>query len=113
MAFADRTPLEQFALRYCAPRGIPLTKFLYARVGEPDWTNEDTQAALDWQAWEDGKCPGCGQPAAESMAHEDVSPEYKAEIKRCHACKVVAIDMHEMTKDGGDTAALYSLVRKV
>lgn len=111
MPFADRPAVEQAALRYCAPRGIPLSKFLYARVGEPDWTQEDAQAAFDWQGYEDAKCPGCGQPAIESMAHEDVSPAYEAEVKRCHACEVRRITMEE--SDAGNASTLYATVRKV
>ncbi len=112
MAFADRSLLEQKALRYCGPRGIPLSKFLEQRVGEPDWTDRDAVAALDWQDWDVSLCPGCRQPVDECMAHEDVSPEYRAEVKRCHACRVVAIDMKEAGKDVGPES-LYSFVRKV
>ena len=66
VAWADRSPLEQAALRYCAPRGIPLSVFLEQRTvypGQPHWTEDDTLAALDWQAEQDRRCPDCGEHA--------------------------------------------------
>lgn len=115
MAWADRSEVEQIALRYCAPRGIPLSVFRGRVVcpGDPAWLDGDFVAALEWQAYEDGKCPGCGQPASESMADEDDSPAYEAEALRCHACKVRSITEREASNDGDPGAGLYSIVRKV
>lgn len=39
-------------MAYCGPRGIPLSEFL-------SWDPFDQQAALDWQAHENSKCPDC------------------------------------------------------
>lgn len=39
-------------MAYCAPRGIPLSTFL-------GWPEEDQQAALMWQAYENARCPSC------------------------------------------------------
>jgi hypothetical protein len=111
MAWADRPPLEQVALAYCAPRGIPLSVFLGRTVypGDPAWLEDDTLAALDWDAWERAKCPGCGQPRDESMAHEDDAPAYEVEVLRCHACSAAAA---ESRAAGGDSPGLFPLIRK-
>ncbi len=111
MAWADRPTLDRAALAYCAPRGIPLSVFLGRVVypGDPVWLPDDTLAALDWQEHEATKCPGCGQPRDESMAHEDDSPPYEVTLNRCQACKAAAIEVKAF---GGDTAGLYPLVRK-
>jgi hypothetical protein len=40
---------------------------------------------LAFQAWEDGKCPGCGQPWAET-SDRDAEDTYEATPVRCWAC---------------------------
>lgn len=112
MGWADRPPSEQAALAYCAPQGIPLSVFLGRTVypGDPAWLPDDTLAALDWQAHEATKCPGCGQPRDECMAHEDDAPAYEVEIKRCHACSAAAAEERAL---GGNSTGRYPLVRKV
>lgn len=104
MALADRPVAEQVALAYCAPRGIPLSTF-FTR-----WTEKDRQAAIDWLAAQNDRCPGCGHPVSECMAHVDEAPEYEAEVLRCHACDVRRIAMQEA--DAGNASSLYSTVRK-
>jgi len=114
MAWADRPPLEQVALDYCAPRGIALSVF-FGRVvglGQPQWLEGDWEAALDWQAKENLKCPGCGNPQTECMADEDDAPVYEVEVRRCHACKVKGIEEREIAKLGDPGPGLYSVVRK-
>jgi hypothetical protein len=105
MALEDRPLEEQVALAYCAPRGIPLSTFF------DRWTLNDRMAALDWLADQNGRCPGCGQKVDECMADIEVSPEYVAEAKRCHACEVRRITMEEA--DAGNASTLYATVRKV
>lgn len=57
----DRTPYEEAALSYCAPRGIRLSEFLEV------WSDADQWAALDWQAQQARRCSGCGQSLDETM----------------------------------------------
>lgn len=53
--------------------------------GEPKWTLRDRILALALQLYEDGLCPGCGQPA--SRAHNpDMEGYYVASTTRCWAC---------------------------
>lgn len=104
MTWADRTPLEQAALRFCAPRGIPLSVFLEQRPvypGEPVWLEDDMLAALDWQAHQDQTCDGCGQNIDDTFgpAHEE---KWNAEMSgHCDSCRalrraaLVAVDSDE------------------
>ena len=55
------------------------------RPGEPLWTQEDTDLALALAELEDGRCPGCHHPRAESMDPEHEF-DWVAEPIRCHAC---------------------------
>lgn len=107
MAFADRPPGDQLVIRYCASHGIPLSVFLGR------WTEEDRQVALEWQMHEDGKCLRCGQPTAESMLDIEDAPAYKAELVACHGCLAIAMEENALANEGGDSAGLYSVVRKV
>ncbi len=79
------SPLERTIRNYCAPRGIPRSTFLC-------WRPDDIRAALEWQAEEDGKCPGCGKPRHETFASEELveaglAPDYVAKKYRCRACE--------------------------
>lgn len=103
----DRPLFERAAIRYCVPRGIRLSEFLDV------WSESDQIAALEWQAEQDGKCPGCGEPVAECMAHEDDAPAYEVEVRRCHACQAKGMEERAMARDGDPGAGLYTLVRKV
>lgn len=111
MAWADRPASERAALSYCGPRGIPLSVFLGRIVypGEPLWLEGDALAAVDWDAYEHAKCPGCGQPRDECMAHEDAAPAYEVELLRCHSCSAAAAEGRAV---GGDSSGLYPVVRK-
>lgn len=90
MAWADRSATQQAALEYCAPRGIPLSVFLYARVvypGEPQWTEDDVQAVFDWQAEQANRCE-CGGDLRETMLEENAYG-YKATPLYCHRCRAI------------------------
>jgi len=102
-----RTPFEQAALAYCAPRGIRLSEFLDL------WSPGDQRSALEWQTEQNLKCPGCGQPVTECMVDEDDAPAYEVELRRCHACKAKGIEEREMSRDSDPDPGLYSIVRKV
>lgn len=111
MAWADRPATEQVALAYCAPRGIPLSVFLGRIVypGDPQWLEDDAQAAIDWDTFDRSRCPGCGQPRDECMAHEDEAPVYEVTMARCHACSAASAEGKAFD---GNQAGLYPLVRK-
>lgn len=79
----DRTPYEQVALEYCAPRGIPLSEFLHV------WSDEDRWAALDWQAEQARRCSGCGQSLDETLRPGDFD-KWNAEISgHCDGCRAL------------------------
>jgi hypothetical protein len=92
----DREPLEWAAIEYCAPRGIPLSRFLGALVypGEPEWTDDDRLAALEWQAAQSRRCV-CGENLDESLS-PDNEQAYRAVGVRCHACAAIASAAAEM-----------------
>jgi hypothetical protein len=99
------TPEEQgLALRYCLLRGIAPSVF------RGRWGAEDRQAALDFQRTEEAKCPGCGQPRAESMLDLDDAPAYVAELRTCHACAAVAMEEKAFADANGDTQGVYPFV---
>ena len=93
MAWADRPPLEQAAINYCAPRGIPLSVFLGRVVypGDPQWTDDDRDAAFEWLVEQSKRCSDCGQPLDECTA-KDNSYAYHAEAVRCHACYAINVE---------------------
>jgi len=106
MAWTDRSALEQEALRYCAPKGIPLSVF-FGRVvypGDPQWTDDDALAALDWQADQDSRCPECNQPIDEAMKKSN-SYAYRAESVRCHGCHAIAAEASRLAGNQVSTHA--------
>lgn len=92
---SDRTPLEQAALNYCAPRGIPLSEMLGRTVypGEPRWLPDDLQAALEWQAEQAGKCSGCGQNLDDTTGEVNFD-KWNAEGITCDACRAISRTAH-------------------
>ena len=79
----DRSPYEQAALNYCAPRGIPLSEFLYV------WSDEDRWAALDWQAEQDRRCSGCGQDLEQTLGPGSFD-KWNAEVSgHCDGCRAL------------------------
>lgn len=102
MAWADRSPLEQAALRYCAPLGIPLSVFLGRVVypGSPQWTDDDTLAAFDWQGYQDRLCTGCGQSLDDTVGPDQFDKWNAEEVGACDACR--ALDRTARIKAGND-----------
>lgn len=78
-------------MAYCGPKGIPLSVFL-------SWSEDDQDAALQWQAHESQRCPQCG-------THPDVWREdwnaMAPEPKRCRGCQLVAGKRRELSKVDG------------
>jgi len=95
---ADRSPGEWMAMRYCCPRGIPLTRFTEQRLGPPDWTDKDIEAALEWQIHEDVHCGSCGMPLEESQETGN-SFAYRAEAVACHGCRAVQREARKLGDD--------------
>lgn len=96
---SDLSPADRVALDYCAPKGIPLSIFL-GRVqgfGEPLWLEDDTRKAVAWQAEQNARCSGCGQPRSECMSED--APDYEAEMWRCFACEVRDAKMVEVQRE--------------
>lgn len=58
---------------------------------DEDFTEDDMQAALEWQV-EDALTCSCGQPIDESTA-VGADDDYEAELLVCHAC--AAMDRKE------------------
>lgn len=54
---------------------------------DPDWSDDDLEAALAFVDDEADRCPGCGHHRDESMAH-GMDQAYDAEPIVCHACAV-------------------------
>ncbi|MFF1483147.1 hypothetical protein ACIGZH_01610 [Streptomyces sp. NPDC058319] len=51
--------------------------------GEPEWTQEDTLLAIEWQRLKDETC-SCGHLLSESL---DEANEYEAKRITCFACQ--------------------------
>jgi hypothetical protein len=80
---AERSPYEQAALDYCAPRGIRLSEFLEV------WSEGDQWAALEWQADQAQKCSGCGHRLNETMG-PGTEDKWNAEVSgHCDACRAL------------------------
>jgi len=106
---------ERLGLSYCAPRGIPLSVF-FGRVvglGDPQWTQLDTQAAVLWEIEQKSHCSGCGRPRNECHVPEDEAPDYEVILTRCRACEARDAKLKEMQEDGGSNSGLYLSVVKV
>jgi hypothetical protein len=85
-------------MRYCCPRGIPLTRFTEQRLGPPDWTVRDINAALEWQIHEDAHCGNCGMPLEESQ-QADNTFAYRSEAVACHGCRAVQREARKLEAD--------------
>lgn len=67
---------------------------------------------MEWQAWRDNQCSGCGQPRDESFAKEH-SFSYEVEPLRCHACAARERRAHvdnENRSPGNETYGTYYAV---
>lgn len=85
----------------------------WPEAGEPLFTPEDREAALEWMYEQSLKCPGCGNPRDESMDREAQSGVYEAHVLRCHACAERERKAKEFTHGGNyDPAGLFYTIRK-
>jgi hypothetical protein len=54
-------------------------------VSEPDWTDDDLDAALSWQTEDDMRCTGCGHPVDETYDDEQAAA-WVTEQVICWSC---------------------------
>ena len=72
------SPTERLIRDYCCPRGIRRSDFLA-------WPDEDQEAALEWQTYQNQLCTGCGRERSESFDPE-MDDRYDVEVVVCHSC---------------------------
>jgi hypothetical protein len=71
-------------------------------VREPEWGEVDRAAAIELAAYEADLCPGCKQPQADALAHEE---RWVAEVTaRCHSCTAAEILREKLEKRVEDKA---------
>lgn len=83
----------------------------WPQSGEPLFTEEDTDAVLEWQREQNLKCPGCGLPRDETMQKEHQG-HYKASSLRCHACAERDRAAKEFHSQEHDDAGLFFTVKE-
>jgi predicted Fe-S protein YdhL (DUF1289 family) len=83
-------------------RAIPPSVFLGRVVapGEPQWTDEDKLAALEWHARQKMLCPGCGRPRDESF-DPSMEDHYEVTVLRCHSCSYRDTMAYNRAQNGG------------
>jgi hypothetical protein len=99
---AEWSPLEEAAIDYCCPRGIPLTLFTEQRVvlpGEPQWTVRDVEAALWWQARQSRRCE-CGHNLDDTLGEGEAYKWNAEKTGQCDVCR--ALDLAATVIRGGD-----------
>jgi hypothetical protein len=80
--------------------------------GEPWFTEEDTELALEWQREKDLECPGCGLPRDETM-QKDHHDHYTASALRCHACAARDRKAKQFTKQEHDDSGLFFVPKEI
>lgn len=71
------------------------------------WSEEDQDAALEWQEYQDSLCPGCGHPRHETFGPEN-RDKFDAEAHQCHACEVKQRKQRIWTQDENyDSDGIY------
>lgn len=83
-------------MAYCGPRGIPLSKFL-------QWSPDDQQAALAWQADQDERCPHCGTADWEWEENRDA---YSTEVRVCRGCHRRGMEERSQQKNAEEMPGL-------
>lgn len=80
---------DWFDLDYCAPRGIPLSVFRgrVVALGESQWSEDDWDAARQWQARENRRCQDCGQDLNETMGPDNFDKWNAEVVGHCDACR--------------------------
>lgn len=81
------SPSERRILKAAHHYRVPRSRFLGRVIepGEPEWLDEDIEAALEWIAYQDSLCSGCGNPKSECW-DPDRDGTYEAIAVQCFAC---------------------------
>lgn len=91
-------------MEYCGPLGIPHSRFA-------GWDRDDRDKAVVWQARKRQACPSCRtRPDEWDEKVGGSNTAYRAEIKACRGCEVVAGGQAQITKEHGN-GAYVALVR--
>jgi uncharacterized Zn finger protein len=88
-------------MSYCAPRGIPHSKF-------QAWDELDQDKALAWLVHENSKCPGCGQFPEEWIDEQGRIKIPTPKIARaitCYSCATV--QERQRAVDNNDRETTY------
>lgn len=80
--------------------------------GEPMWTDEDTDLALEWQAEKNLRCGSCGHPLDEST-DADNARAYQAHEVVCYGCMVIDLRRKALSEQESDMAGRHVYARKV
>ena len=85
-------------MNYCVPRGIPYSVFMGRAVkpGEPEWTEDDTLLALEYQDWAAEVCPGCGHHLSDST---DEANHYETRDRVCFACEAKEVHVTRLSEN--------------
>lgn len=70
-------------------------------VFDPDWTEDDMDAALDWLAADSLRCSGCGHYLDETTDPETPPNAWTAEIVVCRACEAAERKTSAAREKGG------------
>lgn len=87
-------------MEYCAPLGIPHSKFL-------QWDSDDRDKAIAWQLRRMSTCPRC-RTRDDEWEHDHHA--YVAEKVRCRGCEVREAAEASLTQEDGRGA--YVTLRK-
>lgn len=88
-------------MSYCGPRGIPYSIFMGrpVRDGDPQWTDEDIDLALEWSDYQAELCPGCGTHRADWRENPVA---FVAGITICPGCAELESLQAQASKMGDD-----------
>lgn len=79
--------------------------------GEPMWTPEDLELALEWQAEKRLLCDSCGHHMDETLPDEAIR-DYEAAEMTCHACQVIEWRRNTLSEQEADMAGLRIYARR-
>lgn len=83
-------------MEYCAPLGLPHSKFL-------GWDPSDQDKAIAWVIHNMSKCPQCGTFPEDYMGDNGrplEPPPMVVKTKRCYGCVLLDDNQKEATGDG-------------
>lgn len=81
-------------------------------VTESPWTDEDRELALEWQAEQRLRCPGCGQPRDESVGKHGFEA-YEAKARTCHGCAALDEAQTKADRENLDRAGLHFELHRI